>query len=113
MVDLSTSLRRDIDIGREFTRFPAGRYVTDGNFSGEKFRETVLIPALRAYRELRIFLDGTMGYGSSFLEEAFGGLVRAGFDKQDLLRRLLLVSNDRSIVEEIQEYITKAECTSR
>lgn len=108
MVDLSTSLRKDIDIGSEFTRFPAGRYVSDGIFSGEKFRDTVLVPALRAYREVRVLLDGTMGYGSSFLEEAFGGLVRVGFDKQDLLRRLLLVSNDRSIVEEIQEYITKA-----
>lgn len=108
MVDLSTSLRKDIDIGSEFTRFPAGRYVGDGNFSGEKFRDTVLVPALQAYREVRVFLDGTMGYGSSFLEEAFGGLVRAGFEKQDLLRRLLLVSNDRSIVDEIQEYIAKA-----
>jgi STAS-like domain of unknown function (DUF4325) len=108
MVDLSTSLRRDIDIGTEFTRFPAGRYVADGHFSGEKFRDTVLIPALRAYREVRVFLDSTMGYGSSFLEEAFGGLVRADFEKQDLLRRLLLVSNDKSLVEEIQEYITKA-----
>ena len=108
MVDLSTSLRKDIDIGQEFTRFPAGRYVTDGNFSGEKFRDTVLIPALRNFREVRVFLDGTMGYGSSFLEEAFGGLIRQGLKKEDVLRRLLLISSDRSIVEEIQEYIAKA-----
>jgi hypothetical protein len=108
MVDLSTSLKKDIDIGRDFTKFPAGRYVTDGIYSGQKFRETILMPALHAFREVRVFLDGTMGYGSSFLEEAFGGLVREGLDKQDVLRRLLLISDDRSIVEEIQEYIIKA-----
>ena len=108
MVDLSTSLKLDIDIGRDFTRFPAGRYITDGNFSGEKFRDQVLLPALTKYHEVRVFLDGTMGYGSSFLEEAFGGLIRRGLNKQDVLRRLLLVSDDQSIVEEIQDYIKRA-----
>jgi hypothetical protein len=108
MVELSTSVRKEIDVGADFTRFPAGRYKSDGKFSGQRFRDDFLIPALCDHREVRIHLDGTMGYGSSFLEEAFGGLVREGLDKQDILRRLILISSDRSIVEEIQEYIAKA-----
>jgi hypothetical protein len=54
--------------------------VSDGEYSGEWFRDDILAPALReaaANSEiLTIVLDGTSGYGSSFLEEAFGGLIR-------------------------------------
>jgi hypothetical protein len=68
---------------------PGGRYVADGNFSGEWFRNEVLVPALRETSKLGetldIELDGTAGYGSSFLEEAFGGLVReCGFTASQL-----------------------------
>jgi hypothetical protein len=108
MVELATSVRKEIDVGSAFTRFPAGRYLEDGKFSGQRFRDDFLIPALERYREVKLYLDGTMGYGSSFLEEAFGGLVRQGLNKQDVLRRLILISEDRSIIEEIQEYIAKA-----
>ena len=40
-----------------------------------------------------VVMDGVAGYGPSFLEEAFGGLVRKeGFDKQSLESRLKLVT---------------------
>jgi hypothetical protein len=64
----------------DFAPSPGGRYIADGAFSGEWFRDDILVPALRAAIEastvLRVELDGTSGYGSSFLEEAFGGLIR-------------------------------------
>jgi hypothetical protein len=50
-------------------------------------------------------LDGARGYGSSFLEEAFGGLIRVGFSADNVLSRFELKSQDESLVEEIKGYI--------
>jgi hypothetical protein len=42
-----------------------------------------------------VVLDGTAGYPSSFLEEAFGGLVRQrGFSHRDLDKKLTVIAND-------------------
>ncbi len=100
-------VKQVIDVGKDFSQFPAGRYVSDGNFSGEKFRDKFLLPALEEFKKIRILLDGTKGYGSSFLEEAFGGLVRKhGYAPDQLLATFEFESEDKSLVEEIQEYIT-------
>ncbi len=84
-----------IDIAKDFSRFPAGRFRTDGRYSGERFREEFLVPALKKRGTVTIIMDGVSGYGPSFLEEVFGGLVRAeGFvDKAKLLSRLKLVTS--------------------
>jgi hypothetical protein len=76
---------------------PGGRFVRDGLYSGEWFREEILRPELtRALRDgytVRVELDGTAGYGSSFLEEAFGGLIREDhFHPGDLDRHLSVVA---------------------
>jgi hypothetical protein len=98
-----------INIARQFSRYPAGRYAKDGPFTGEIFRNKYLIPALNAKEEhVIVEFDGTRGLASSFLEEAFGGLVREGFDKETLLSRLELRSTDESIPIEIREYINEA-----
>lgn len=95
-----------IDIAAQFTRYPAGRYRTDGHFSGERFRDDYLVPALQA-GPVEVRLDGTAGYGSSFLEEAFGGLARLKlYDAGELLRRLSFVSRDPSLIDEIRDYIS-------
>ncbi|WP_066827628.1 STAS-like domain-containing protein [Sphingomonas mali] len=98
-----------IDVAADFTRFPGGRYKSDGIFSGERFREECLVPALDRGAKVVIKLDGTMGYGSSFLEEAFGGVVRSGrFTPQELQDRLVLETSDPSLYDEIVEYLTSA-----
>ena len=98
---------KTINVGRDFSRYPAGRYKSDGPYNGEKFREDFLLPALRgSEHEIIIEFDEARGYGSSFLEEAFGGLVRAGFSAEDLFARVKMLSRDRSLVEEIQTYIS-------
>ncbi len=98
-----------IRIAQDFSRHPAGRFRTDGPFNGELFRQKYLVPALKAGERLLIVLDGARGYGSSFLEEAFGGLVRKeGFPRELVERSLDFQSKDRSLTEEIREYIQDA-----
>jgi STAS-like domain of unknown function (DUF4325) len=96
-----------IDVGRDFSRFPSGRYAAKGSTSGEAFRNNLLVPALRKNNDkIQVLLDGTVGYGSSFLDEAFGGLVRIGFDPAILLTRIDLITLDGSLKDEIHEYIS-------
>lgn len=98
-------IMRTINIATQFSRYPAGRYLADGPYSGESFRENWLIPALNSEEEVTIEFDGTRGYGSSFLEEAFGGLVRKGF-KPELIKELFhFKCSDPSIKEEVIDYV--------
>jgi len=95
-----------INLGKQFGRYPAGRYLADGPFNGQKFREEFLIPALKGPDdEIEIDLSDARGLKSSFLEESFGGLVRAGYEADELIRRFKFISRDPSLVEEILEYI--------
>src|SRR4051812_23554323 len=87
----------------DHTSSPGGRYISDGPFSGEWFREEVLRPTLEQARKsgerIIVELDGTSGYGASFLEEAFGGLVRTGAFPQRELQKLLLVEARTALFE--------------
>lgn len=98
-----------ISIATDFSKSPAGRYVSDGPAPGEAFREQWLLPALRDAEKVTVDLDGTAGYGSSFLEEAFGGLVRKGHTEQELQRRLTIRSARQSYAERIWNYIHRAQ----
>ena len=98
--------KKIINIRRDFSRYPAGRYIEDGPYNGQRFREDFLIPALKDNTEkVYIELDGVRGYNSSFLDEAFGGLVARGFPAEDLIERLELISQDQSLIDEIRGYI--------
>ena len=102
---------RKIRIASDFSRFPAGRFYADGPFSGEKFREEVLKAAFAEGGDegTVIELDGTEGYGSSFLEEAFGGMVRKRYaSADDLHKRLRIVTRDPSYERQIWSYIDRA-----
>lgn len=98
-----------INVARDFTRFPSGRFKRNGSTSGEAFREDFMEPLLKNGENISIELDGTIGYGSSFLEEAFGGLIRSlKISSNDLNLRLNLVSEDPTLIEEISSYIEDA-----
>ena len=99
-----------ISVAKDFSPYPAGRYIADSNLSGQVFRENLLAPTLKNDGNVLVDLDGTEGYGSSFLEEAFGGLIREeGFDLPDLMQRLTFKSNeDPSLIEEIIGYLKDA-----
>lgn len=98
-----------IDIAEQFSDMPYGRYEIDGPDNGERFRKDFLVPALRENNTVNIFMDGAMGYGSSFLDESFGGLVRnEGFDKATLKKKLKLHCSLNYIIESVWQYIEEA-----
>lgn len=101
-------LRTTLSIAEDFSKSPVGRFRSDGPTSGVVFREEHLLPALEAYDVVDVVLDGSNGYGSSFLEEAFGGLVRAkGISLEDFKRRVVLISkDDPTLVDEILGYVS-------
>jgi hypothetical protein len=77
--------------------------------SGEAFREIHLEPALREGKQISVELDGTIGYGSSFLEEAFGGLVRSlRLQPKVLQSRLQIKTEDQALLDEVNSYIEEA-----
>jgi hypothetical protein len=92
---------KTISIANDFSKYPAGRSRRDGEFSAERFREDLLIPALREAQEqggrVIVVLDGVYGYSSSFLEESFGGLVRRKAFRPNWLRQALVVRAENPV----------------
>jgi hypothetical protein len=84
----------EISVAKQFSRTPGGRFRFMGPDSGEEFRDAML-KALKTKppQNLIVTLDGVEGYGSSFLEEAFGGLIRAGvLPAEEILRRVRVIA---------------------
>lgn len=101
-----------INICSDFSDTPGARYKSEGPFSGEEFRETILRPKFLEIRKtsekITVNLDGCYGYPTSFLEEAFGGLARE-FGSKSVGDKFEFISNDEpSLVKEIFEYINQA-----
>lgn len=103
-----------INVRKNFSKAPGPRYKEEGANSGELFREELLAPKLKEAigngSKLTIELDGTAGFGTSFLEESFGGLIREdGFNYDDIKRTLVFISKeDPYLTEEIEEYLLDA-----
>lgn len=86
---------KTISIGKDFSPTPIGRYPNDSDYSGELFRNEHLLPALNQNDCVEIIIDDAEGYGSSFLEEAFGGLIRHGHYSPSQLESKLKISCSR------------------
>lgn len=97
-----------VDVGVDFTRFPAGRTLSDGPYCGAVFRDRFLRPRLDKGESVMVKLDSALGYGSSFLEEAFGGLIRLKYPKDKVLSLVKLETSDALLIEEIKGYIENA-----
>lgn len=92
-----------LSVAKDFSRSPSSNY---GSFSGEIFRNVYILPALKLGKVI-IDLDGTLGYSSAFLAEAFAGLARAsGRTKEQLHNDLSFKSDaDPTLITEIWKYI--------
>ena len=94
-----------IHIATDYTRRPGGRYIKDGDHSGEEFYKKVLQPQFKQIfqkadgTKLEINFDGTYGYASSFISEVFRRLVIEFKDKSKIKSLLTFVSNDDPFLE--------------
>lgn len=104
-------------IASQFSKTPGGRFRKNGPYSGEEFRDDVLRDllgtAIRNGEQLTIVLDGTAGYPSSFLEEAFGGLIRLRLFSSDEVRQHLRLRADdptyKSYLIDAKKYMEQAQ----
>src|SRR5690348_11610503 len=110
---MRSKMMKTISIAKDFSINPAGRFPQDGPFNGQKFRDEFLTPALANNDVVNVVLDGVSGFGSSFLEEAFGGLIRKGyFDHEALKKKLFIKFEDpefKFYADLIDEFIAEAE----
>lgn len=102
-------------IAKDFSKSPGPRFIDEGKFSGESLREDHLLKlvreALNNNSSLLIDLDGTNGYGTSFLEEAFGGLIREDKFTLPQLQQILRFKSEEEpyLLDDIREYMQEAE----
>lgn len=101
-------------IATQFSRTPSARVESEGKFPGEQLREIItpmLKECIQNNEEFWIDLDGTAGYGTSFLEEVFGGLIRVEHIAYKDLRECLKIKSDEEeeLIEECWSYIEDAE----
>jgi len=102
----------DINISTDFSITPGARYRTDGDFSGQEFFEEILEKKFLLVKDnkgfISINLDGTDGYATSFLDEAFGGLARK-HGKEIVMSKLIFISDEEPyLIEEIKSYMNEA-----
>lgn len=100
-----------INIAKDYSMTPGGRLTKEGRYSGEDFRKSLLKPKYLLAREnnekLQVNLDGGFGYATSFLEEAFGGLVRDLGEKE--IADIEIISDEEpELIGKIKSYIDEA-----
>lgn len=99
---------------KTFSATPYGRYSTDGPSNGETFRVDRLKPLLinPEVDEVRVYLDSVRPgyeYGSSFLEESFGGLIRVeNIPYEVIMKKLKIITTHEDYKLEIDGYIERA-----
>ncbi|MBL4871577.1 MAG: STAS-like domain-containing protein [Robiginitomaculum sp.] len=101
-----------INVAAEYSATPLGRHSKHGKFSGQRFRDDFLIPALQEYDQIIIDFDGVAGLPSSFLEEAFGGLIRRNaITVSDFFKRVKIQATMPSLMlahDRISRYVNAA-----
>lgn len=101
-----------ISIASDFSKTPGPRFRNEGDFSGQQFLEEILnakfSTALSEGKKIIVDLDGTVGYGTSFLEEVFGGLARKYTPEK--VKEILEVKSteEEYLKKDIEEYINDA-----
>lgn len=111
---------KTLNIGKDFSRDPAGRYRSDGDGNGESFREDLFKDAILSLgpgEKIQIIIDdGVEGYGSSFLTEGFAGMVKFGYiTSEELIEKIEIIYTDEDFEfykKKIIQYIKQAEFNS-
>lgn len=104
----------EIRIASDFSKYPGPRNRHEGDHSAQEFLEDILLPRFREAVankvRLRVVLDGTSGYATSFLEGSFGELQRRVKDEGLRIMDVLDMVSDEEpyLLVEIKEYIEDA-----
>lgn len=100
----------EIDLARDFSLEPFGRYPVHGPASGERFRTEFLEAPIRRGEHVCVDIDGVEGLSSSFLDEAFAGLVRRGLLSPEAFFQFVTVvsTRDPSYLDDIRDYVQEA-----
>ena len=95
-----------INIVKDFSEVPYGRTKKHGPNNGTVFRK-ILVDALKENDIVKVdFEDLIFIPGSSFMDEAFGGLTRdEGLAESELKKRLRIINSSESIKEEVEQEI--------
>ena len=92
-----------LKISTDYSEFPGGRYSEDGLGNATDFREKYLIPMLEKNRPFMIDLNGVVSYPVSFIDEAFGGLVRMKrYTSEQLMKLIKFHSTDENLLETVR-----------
>jgi len=100
-------------IAIQFSRTPSARNELEGKNPGVKLRQIItplIRECIRNKQKFFVDFDGAAGYGTSFLEEVFGGLIRVEhFKYSDLKNTLRFISKEEpDLIDECWEYIDDA-----
>lgn len=100
---------------KDFSVVPGSRELDEGKkaHSGEEFRNKYLEPEFKKILDddskIIVNLDGTIGYGTSWLEEVFGGLART-YGSEIVLNKITFISEEEPyLIDDINEYIKDAQ----
>lgn len=98
-----------IKVATSFSKLPCVRRKKDGPYSGEEFRVDRLLPAFAESERVVVDLEGCLALGSSFLDEAFAGLIRYhGFTYMQLKNRLEIRFSVKSYIDEAWKFMKEA-----
>ena len=95
-----------INIVKDFAEVPYGRTAKHGPNNGTVFRK-ILVDALKENDVVKVdFADLIFIPGSSFMDEAFGGLARdEGFTESYLNEHLCIINSSKAIKKEVEQEI--------
>ncbi|WP_281772266.1 STAS-like domain-containing protein [Haemophilus parahaemolyticus] len=94
----------------EFSKTPYGRTDEDGAFNGKRFRLQKLKPAFEGKEDVTIDFHDIAPPGSSFLHEAFGGLIRyENMTLSEILKKLRIISNFPLYEIQIKKFLEEEE----
>lgn len=98
-----------ISIAENFSKTPGPRLIKEGSNSAELFLQQSLEEQFKSVLDtdskLEINLDGTLGYGTSFLEEIFGGLARK-YGADNVTDKIDIISKEEPwLIDEIKSYV--------
>ena len=82
-----------IDVAKDFTRYPGGRYRAKGDWTGEEFRDDRLLPALESGAHITVNMNNLFTILPSFLDEAFGNIVEK-IGLEEFQRRITIILTD-------------------